>query len=71
MGDKQPDEIEVKVMDEEKQWATEFPDQCFDLIVSNMTMHWINDIEGVFRRFHDSLEPDGAFVAGSVGGDSF
>ena len=25
LGDRQPDEIEPKVMDEEKQWATEFP----------------------------------------------
>ena len=71
LGAMQPDEIVPLVMDEEKEWADKFPDQCFDLIVSNMTMHWVNDIEGTFKRFHDSLEPDGAFLAASVGGESF
>jgi NADH dehydrogenase [ubiquinone] 1 alpha subcomplex assembly factor 5 len=35
-----------------------------------MTMHWINELETVFRGFKHTLEPDGLFMSSSLGGDT-
>ena len=67
LGDKQPENIVPRVMDEETEWDFE---EEFDLIVSTMSLHWINDLDSAFRRYLKSLEPDGIFVSASLGGDS-
>ncbi len=58
------------VIDEESQWAEKFKDAELDLIVSNMTLHWVNDLEATFKSFNDSLVPDGVFMASAFGGDT-
>ena len=58
-------------MCEEIDWQNEFGQvEQFDLIISNMSLHWVNDLEGVFNQFLHTLEPDGAFISASLGGDS-
>lgn len=57
-------------MCEEKEWAEKFQEEQFDLIINNMSLHWSNDIETMLRNFHDTLEPNGAFISASLGGDT-
>lgn len=42
----------------------------YDLIVSNMNLHWFNDVPSALSNFHNSLVPDGAFISSSLGGDT-
>jgi len=42
----------------------------FDAVLSNMSMHWINDLPGVLSRIQDVLVPDGMFMASMLGGDT-
>ena len=35
-----------------------------------MSLHWNNDVEGLFRAFHRTLVPNGAFISASLGGDT-
>ncbi|UTW55737.1 methyltransferase domain-containing protein [Kordiimonas sp. SCSIO 12610] len=42
----------------------------FDLIVSNLRMHWINDLPGLLIQTNRALKPDGLFMASIFGGDT-
>ena len=64
-----PNEIIPVVCDDES-WSKEFKDNSLDLVVSNATMHWCNELETTFRQMHDSLEPDGVFMCSMIGGDT-
>lgn len=65
-----PNEIIPVVVDEETQWNTQFKENQLDLIVNNMTMHWVNEIEQTFVNFQRTLEPDGVFISSSLGGNT-
>lgn len=41
-----------------------------DLVISNLSLHWINDLPGCFQRIINSLIPDGVFIASLFGGDT-
>ncbi|KAK7930428.1 hypothetical protein WMY93_006823 [Mugilogobius chulae] len=47
-----------------------FKDDTFDLVVSSMSLHWVNDLPGALRQVWRVLKPDGAFIAALPGGDS-
>ncbi|KAI9913257.1 hypothetical protein PsorP6_005843 [Peronosclerospora sorghi] len=38
-----------------------FPSRQFDLVMSSLSLHWVNDLESTFRHVLDTLKPDGAF----------
>jgi len=57
---------EYLLMDEEA--AFPFPDGSLDLIVSNLCMHWINDLPTFLKRCRQALKPDGVFLATMLGG---
>jgi len=61
-------EVEKMVLDEDA--PLPFPDNKFNLVVSNLSLHWVNDLPGCFREVHRTLAPDGAFVASLFGGDT-
>lgn len=65
-----PDEIVPTVVDEETEWLNKFKEGQFDLIVNNMTLHWLNEIEQTLRTFNHTLEPDGVFMSTSLGGNT-
>jgi len=54
------------VCDEEK-WLEKFSENSFDLIVSNMQLHWINELEQTLRQFNTSLMADGVFMGTMLG----
>uniref|UniRef100_A0AAV1TKU9 Methyltransferase type 11 domain-containing protein n=1 Tax=Peronospora matthiolae TaxID=2874970 RepID=A0AAV1TKU9_9STRA len=47
-----------------------FPVHHFDLVMSSLSLHWVNDLESTFRQVLDTLKPDGAFIGAVLGGDS-
>ncbi|KAJ8246161.1 hypothetical protein GJAV_G00264360 [Gymnothorax javanicus] len=47
-----------------------FRDNTFDLVVSSMSFHWINDLPGALRQIHQVLKPDGVFIGAMVGGET-
>lgn len=47
-----------------------FGKESFDLVLSSMSLHWVNDIPSVLKQVHDILRPDGAFIACMLGGST-
>ncbi|MGE0748161.1 MAG: methyltransferase domain-containing protein [Rhodospirillales bacterium] len=50
--------------------ALPFADGAFDLVVSAMDLHWVNDLPGALIQIRRALKPDGLFVAAMLGGDT-
>jgi len=46
-----------------------FEEKQFDLVVSSLSMHWVNDLPGVLFQINRCLKDDGAFVAAMFGSD--
>merc|ERR1711916_163436 len=42
----------------------------FDLVVSNLALHWMNDLPGVLGTLKSLLKPDGLFIGTMYGGDT-
>ena len=58
----------LKVVADEE-WLP-FADQRFDLVLSNLSMHWINDLPGALIQIHRTLKPDGFFLGSMFGGQT-
>ena len=56
-----------KVMDEEE---LTFEPNSINLIVSCLSLHWVNDLPGAFSKILSSLEKDGAFMGSMFGGET-
>lgn len=55
------------VLDEE---ALPFAPQCLDLIVSALSLHWVNDVPGLLAQIYRCLKPEGLFLASLFGEDT-
>lgn len=47
-----------------------FPEHSFDLVVSNLTLHWVNDLPGTLLQLRRVLKPDGLFLGVMFGGET-
>jgi NADH dehydrogenase [ubiquinone] 1 alpha subcomplex assembly factor 5 len=47
-----------------------FAPQSFDLVISNLSLHWVNDLPGCLLQIRQCLKPDGLFLAAMLGGDT-
>ncbi|MBC8269465.1 MAG: methyltransferase domain-containing protein [Rhodospirillaceae bacterium] len=47
-----------------------FAAQAFDLILSNLSLHWVNDLPGALTQIRRSLKPGGLFLGAMLGGDT-
>ena len=47
-----------------------FADRSFDLVLSNLSLHWVNDLPGALVQINRALEPDGLFLATMLGGET-
>ncbi|KAL3937531.1 MAG: hypothetical protein SGARI_002088, partial [Bacillariaceae sp.] len=45
-----------------------FPDGTFDLVLSSQSLHWVNDLPGLFQEVARVLKPDGCFMFSMIGG---
>jgi SAM-dependent methyltransferase len=50
--------------------ASPFADQAFDLIVSPLVLHTVNDVPGALVQLRRALKPDGLLLASLFGGDT-
>ena len=41
--------------------------QIFDLVISNLSLHWLNDFPGTLSQVFRILKPDGLFLASFLG----
>ena len=46
------------------------PPQSLNLIVSNLVLHWVNDVPGALTQIRTALKPEGLFIASLIGGQS-
>jgi SAM-dependent methyltransferase len=53
------------VADEE---ALPFSEGSFDLVVSALSLHWVNDLPGALIQIRRVLKPDGLFIGAVLGG---
>lgn len=47
-----------------------FEANSFDLVLSSLSLHWINDLPSVLSQINNVLKPDAPFIAAMSGGDS-
>ena len=50
--------------------AQPFGEQVFDLVLSNLSLHWVNDLPGALAQARRSLKPDGLFLGALLGGST-
>lgn len=47
-----------------------FAPESLDAVVSNLSLHWVNDLPGALLQIRRALKPDGLFLAAFLGGES-
>ena len=47
-----------------------FAPASFDLVVSGLALHWVNDLPGALIQIRQSLKPDGLFLGTVLGGET-
>ncbi len=57
----------VLVCDEE---ILPFASGSFDLVLSNLNLHWVNDLPGALIQIRQALKPDGLLLASMLGGNT-
>src|SRR5579872_7140980 len=50
--------------------ALPFAPASFDLVMSGLALHWVNDLPGALLQLRRVLKPDGLFLAALPGGDT-
>ena len=50
--------------------ALPFSGKCFDLVLSCLCLHWVNDLPGLLVQVRRALKPDGLFLAAMLGGET-
>lgn len=50
--------------------ALPFAEHSLDLVLSVLSLHWVNDLPGTLLQIARVLKPDGLFLAAMIGGDS-
>ncbi|KAK0081825.1 hypothetical protein PV325_011507 [Microctonus aethiopoides] len=59
--------VEKKVLDEE---SFSLDENSLDLVISCLSLHWVNDLPGCFNKIIASLKNDGVFMAAIFGGET-
>ena len=60
--------ITRQVLDDEE--ALPYGAETFDLVLSSLSLHWINDLPGVLSQINNILKPDAPFIGAMLGGDT-
>lgn len=68
IGAAAPDETFLRVVSDEE--TAPFADASLDLVVSALSLQFVNDLPGTLIQIRRALKPDGLFMAAMVGGES-
>lgn len=60
--------ITRQVIDDEE--MIPFEPNSFDLVMSSLSLHWINDLPGILAQINNILKPDCPFIGAMLGGDT-
>ena len=63
-------DIERLVIDEENFLTQSLQADSQDAIISNLSLHWVNDLPGTLIQIRQVLKEDGVLIASMLGGDS-
>lgn len=47
-----------------------FADDCFDIVTSVLSLHWVNDLPGTLLQVRRALRPDGLFLGALFGAET-
>jgi len=47
-----------------------FAPASFDIVISNLSLHWVNDLPGALKQVLTALKPDGLFIGAMLGGQT-
>lgn len=47
-----------------------FEDESADIVTSNLSLHWVNNLPGLFAEVNRILKKDGAFIGSMFGGET-
>ncbi|MEQ8196215.1 MAG: methyltransferase domain-containing protein [Rhodospirillales bacterium] len=53
----------------DEEWLP-FAPHSFDLVISCLSLHWVNDLPGTLAQIRRTLKPDGLFLAALLGGET-
>lgn len=53
----------------DEEWLP-FADASFDLVISCLSLHWVNDLPGTLVQIRRVLKPDGLFLCAMLGGET-
>lgn len=53
----------------DEEWLP-FAEESFDIVLSNLSLHWVNDLPGALIQINRALKPDGLFLATMLGGET-
>lgn len=60
--------ITRQVLDDEE--SSPYEPGSFDLVMSSLSLHWINDLPGILTKINHILKPDCPFIGAMFGGDT-
>jgi SAM-dependent methyltransferase len=40
----------------------EYPEDAWDFVISNLVLHYVKDLDSIYRKVHQTLKPDGIFL---------
>lgn len=61
-------DITRQVLDDEE--TLSYEPETFDLVMSSLSLHWINDLPGILTQINNILKPDCPFIGAMLGGDT-
>lgn len=50
--------------------ALPFADESVDIFTSSLSLHWVNNLPGLFREVNRCLKKDGVFIGSMFGGET-
>ncbi|BFZ07586.1 hypothetical protein BsWGS_10624 [Bradybaena similaris] len=67
-AEKSPEVPTYKVVVDEE--FLPFKESSIDIVISNLSLHWVNDLPGCLRQILQALKSDGVLIGNMFGGDT-
>jgi NADH dehydrogenase [ubiquinone] 1 alpha subcomplex assembly factor 5 len=62
--------VDAKYLHGDEENGLPFQEGSFDIVLSSMNLHWINDLQKVLKSIKTVLKPDGVFIGSMLGGST-